>query len=137
MPSTSVSKATAKAINALHKQLKKEYDSGDFSYSIFCRGMIVGAQDHVYGYMPPITETPDKIVWTKLHSENPVRICPCLDVNNRLNGLLRVENEDGETLTLLTLTNTRQEAIEWCYKHKCRPIHTSWKVFNKMGYPKE
>jgi hypothetical protein len=129
MPSTSVSKATAKAINALHKQLKKEYDSGDFSYSIFCRGMMVGGFHHLHGYMPPTTETPDKIVWTKLHSENPVMI----SLKGR-DAYWTVKNESGETLAL---TNTYQEAIEWCYKYKCRPIHTSWKVFNKMGYPKE
>jgi hypothetical protein len=90
--------------------------------------MIVGAQDHLYGYMPPITEAPDKIVWTKTHSENPVMI----SFKGR-DEYWTVKNEDGVPLTL---TNTCQEAIEWCYKHKCRPINTSWKVFNKMGYPK-
>lgn len=68
-----------------------------------------------------------KIIWTKLHSENPVII-------NLKGDDWMVENESGD---ILALKNTRQEAIEWCYKHKCRPINTSWKVFNKMGYPKE
>jgi hypothetical protein len=126
MPYTSVSKATAKAINALHKQLQKEYDSGDFSYTIFCRGMIVGASNNLNGYVKPSTETPDKIVWTKRHNANPVKL------NILKSGYHSILNEGGECLTL---TNSYQEAMEWCYRNGCRPIQTSWKVFNKRGYP--
>lgn len=63
--------------------------------------------------------------WTSKHNENPVKI---------IKGILgfHIYNEGCDDL--VKPKTTRQEAVEWCHKHGCRPIPSSWKQFNLKGY---
>lgn len=65
--------------------------------------------------------------WSDEQSQNPVKI-------EKHDGRFYAVNECGDRLSLGKAN--RSLAVLWCRRNGCRPIPSTWQLFNKCGYKK-